>query len=84
MIYFVNLRADALALLKNFRQPSIDIINKIILHSVIRGEDLNLLHVQCVIFQLKESQKVVMFKFQFWDCGEHAIRKYDHLLPVSR
>jgi len=34
--------------------------------------------------KLKESQKVVMFKFQFWDCGEHAIRKYDHLLPALK
>ena len=33
--------------------------------------------------QLIHSQKVVMFKFQFWDCGDHAHRKFDHLLPVS-
>ncbi|KAJ7394455.1 rheb-like protein [Desmophyllum pertusum] len=33
---------------------------------------------------LKENQKVVMFKLQFWDCGEHAIRKYDHLLPALK
>ncbi|PFX32878.1 REM2- and Rab-like small GTPase 1 [Stylophora pistillata] len=33
---------------------------------------------------LKESHKVVMFKLQFWDCGEHAIRKYDHLLPALK
>ncbi|KAL9969888.1 hypothetical protein ACROYT_G022160 [Oculina patagonica] len=25
-----------------------------------------------------------MFKLQFWDCGEHAIRKYDHLLPALK
>jgi len=34
--------------------------------------------------KLKESQKVAMLKFQFWDCGEHAIRKYDHLLPALK
>ncbi|XP_067049386.1 ciliogenesis and planar polarity effector 2-like isoform X1 [Acropora muricata] len=34
--------------------------------------------------KLKDSQKVVMFKFQFWDCGENAIRKYDHLLPALK
>lgn len=34
--------------------------------------------------KLKESQKVLMFKFQLWDCGEHAIRKYDHLLPALK
>ncbi|CAH3156722.1 unnamed protein product [Porites evermanni] len=34
--------------------------------------------------KLKESQKVVMFKLQFWDCGEHAVRKYDHILPALK
>ena len=40
------------------------------------------MYLQFCLFQLKESQKVVMFKLQFWDCGEHAVRKYDHILPV--
>ena len=52
-------------------------------HSLINKYDSS--YKTCVLLdlQLKESQKVVMFKFQFWDCGDHSLNKYDHLLPVS-
>lgn len=33
--------------------------------------------------KLKTSGRVVMFRFEFWDCGESALRKFDHMLPVS-
>ncbi|KXJ06552.1 REM2- and Rab-like small GTPase 1 [Exaiptasia diaphana] len=33
--------------------------------------------------KLMSSSRVLMFRFQFWDCGDHAMKKYDHLLPVS-
>ncbi|RMX38062.1 hypothetical protein pdam_00003093 [Pocillopora damicornis] len=57
------------------------------------GQEISSYHVETpgiqtsVIYwpaKLKENQKVVMFKLQFWDCGEHAIRKYDHQLPALK
>lgn len=33
--------------------------------------------------KLKASDRVVMFRFEFWDCGESALKKFDHMLPVS-
>lgn len=33
--------------------------------------------------KLKASGRVVMFRFEFWDCGESALKKFDHILPVS-
>lgn len=33
--------------------------------------------------KLKDSDRVVMFRFEFWDCGESALKKFDHMLPVS-
>lgn len=32
--------------------------------------------------KLRESGKVLFFRLQFWDCGENALRRFDHLLPV--
>lgn len=32
--------------------------------------------------KLRESGKVLFFRFQLWDCGENALRRFDHLLPV--
>ncbi|KXJ06548.1 REM2- and Rab-like small GTPase 1 [Exaiptasia diaphana] len=34
--------------------------------------------------KLMSSSRVLMFRFQFWDCGDHAMKKYDHLLPACR
>lgn len=34
--------------------------------------------------KLQASDRVVMFRFEFWDCGESALKKFDHMLPVSR
>jgi hypothetical protein len=34
--------------------------------------------------KLQASERVVMFRFEFWDCGESALKKFDHMLPVSR
>lgn len=34
--------------------------------------------------KLQVSERVVMFRFEFWDCGESALKKFDHMLPVSR
>lgn len=33
--------------------------------------------------KLQASNRVVMFRFEFWDCGESALKKFDHMLPVS-
>ncbi|XP_031562255.1 ciliogenesis and planar polarity effector 2-like [Actinia tenebrosa] len=34
--------------------------------------------------KLINSSKVVIFRFQFWDCGDHVKKKYDHLLPACK
>ncbi|KAM6927214.1 ciliogenesis and planar polarity effector 2 [Xenentodon cancila] len=31
--------------------------------------------------KLRESSRVVFFRLQLWDCGENALRRFDHLLP---
>lgn len=33
--------------------------------------------------KLRESGKVLFFRLQLWDCGENALRRFDHLFPVS-
>lgn len=33
--------------------------------------------------KLQASDRVVMFRFEFWDCGESALKKFDHMLPTS-
>ncbi|NP_001085897.1 ciliogenesis and planar polarity effector 2 [Xenopus laevis] len=30
------------------------------------------------------SARPVIFRFQFWDCGEGALRKFDHILPACK
>ncbi|XP_017193764.3 ciliogenesis and planar polarity effector 2 isoform X1 [Oryctolagus cuniculus] len=34
--------------------------------------------------KLQASDRVVMFRFEFWDCGEAALRKFDHMLPACK
>lgn len=34
--------------------------------------------------KLQASSRVIMFRFEFWDCGESALKKFDHMLLVSR
>ncbi|XP_030041747.1 ciliogenesis and planar polarity effector 2 [Microcaecilia unicolor] len=34
--------------------------------------------------KLKSSARVLMFKFQFWDCGEATVKKFDHILPACK
>ncbi|XP_077459309.1 ciliogenesis and planar polarity effector 2 isoform X1 [Stigmatopora argus] len=34
--------------------------------------------------KLKESSTVLFFRFQLWDCGETALRRFDHLLPSCK
>ncbi|XP_053546232.1 ciliogenesis and planar polarity effector 2 [Bombina bombina] len=33
---------------------------------------------------LRDSERPVIFCFQFWDCGEAAIRKFDHIMPACK
>lgn len=33
--------------------------------------------------RLKESGRVLFFRFELWDCGESAMRRFDHMLLVS-
>ncbi|KAK1340453.1 hypothetical protein QTO34_019023, partial [Cnephaeus nilssonii] len=34
--------------------------------------------------KLQVSERVVMFRFEFWDCGESALKKFDHMLPACQ
>ncbi|XP_012677994.2 ciliogenesis and planar polarity effector 2 [Clupea harengus] len=34
--------------------------------------------------KLKENGRVLFFKYLFWDCGENALRRFDHLLPSCK
>ncbi|KAM8959414.1 ciliogenesis and planar polarity effector 2 isoform 1-T3 [Lycaon pictus] len=34
--------------------------------------------------KLQVSDRVVMFRFEFWDCGESALKKFDHMLPACK
>ncbi|KAL0603313.1 Ciliogenesis and planar polarity effector 2 [Plecturocebus cupreus] len=34
--------------------------------------------------KLQASDCVVMFRFEFWDCGESALKKFDHMLPACK
>lgn len=34
--------------------------------------------------KLRTSGRPVIFQLQFWDCGDGALKKFEHLLPVSQ
>nr|XP_019957253.1 PREDICTED: REM2- and Rab-like small GTPase 1 [Paralichthys olivaceus] len=34
--------------------------------------------------KLRESGRVIFFRLQLWDCGENALRRFDHLLPSCK
>ncbi|XP_020484697.1 ciliogenesis and planar polarity effector 2 [Labrus bergylta] len=34
--------------------------------------------------KLKDSGRVLFFRLQLWDCGENALRRFDHLLPSCK
>ncbi|XP_023581664.1 ciliogenesis and planar polarity effector 2, partial [Trichechus manatus latirostris] len=34
--------------------------------------------------KLQASDRVIMFRFEFWDCGESALKKFDHMLPACQ
>ncbi|KPP65930.1 REM2- and Rab-like small GTPase 1-like [Scleropages formosus] len=34
--------------------------------------------------KLRDSGRVLFFRFQFWDCGENSLRRFDHLLPSCK
>ncbi|XP_068598429.1 ciliogenesis and planar polarity effector 2 [Brachionichthys hirsutus] len=34
--------------------------------------------------KLRESGKVLFFRLQLWDCGENALRRFDHFLPACK
>uniref|UniRef100_A0A3P9LI99 Ciliogenesis and planar polarity effector 2 n=1 Tax=Oryzias latipes TaxID=8090 RepID=A0A3P9LI99_ORYLA len=34
--------------------------------------------------KLRDSGRVLFFRLQLWDCGENAMRRFDHLLPSCR
>nr|XP_025134671.1 REM2- and Rab-like small GTPase 1 isoform X2 [Bubalus bubalis] len=34
--------------------------------------------------KLQASDHVVMFRFEFWDCGESALKKFEHMLPACK
>ncbi|XP_053308313.1 ciliogenesis and planar polarity effector 2 [Spea bombifrons] len=40
----------------------------------------------CVYWPVRPSgsERPVIFRFHFWDCGEAALRKFDHILPACK
>ncbi|KAF7668496.1 hypothetical protein LDENG_00006980 [Lucifuga dentata] len=34
--------------------------------------------------KLRESGRVLFFRLKLWDCGENALRRFDHLLPSCK
>uniref|UniRef100_A0A8C6SZU1 Ciliogenesis and planar polarity effector 2 n=1 Tax=Neogobius melanostomus TaxID=47308 RepID=A0A8C6SZU1_9GOBI len=34
--------------------------------------------------KIKDSGRVLFFRLQLWDCGETALRRFDHLLPSCK
>ncbi|XP_024126998.1 ciliogenesis and planar polarity effector 2 [Oryzias melastigma] len=34
--------------------------------------------------RLRDGGRVLFFRLQLWDCGENALRRFDHLLPSCR
>ncbi|KAG8429920.1 hypothetical protein GDO86_018812 [Hymenochirus boettgeri] len=34
--------------------------------------------------RLSDTERPIIFRFQFWDCGEAALRKFDHMLPACK
>ncbi|XP_072309023.1 ciliogenesis and planar polarity effector 2 [Eucyclogobius newberryi] len=34
--------------------------------------------------KIKESGRVLFFRLQLWDCGENAVRRFDHMLPSCK
>ncbi|XP_040279151.1 ciliogenesis and planar polarity effector 2 isoform X1 [Bufo bufo] len=40
----------------------------------------------CVFWPVRprDSDRPIIFAFQFWDCGESALKKFDHILPACK
>ncbi|XP_067422322.1 ciliogenesis and planar polarity effector 2 [Emydura macquarii macquarii] len=34
--------------------------------------------------KLRDSGRALIFRFHFWDCGEAALKKFDHILPACK
>ncbi|KAJ0068730.1 hypothetical protein NL108_010800, partial [Boleophthalmus pectinirostris] len=34
--------------------------------------------------KIKESGRVLFFRLQLWDCGENALKRFDHMLPFCK
>ncbi|KAK7915993.1 hypothetical protein WMY93_011754 [Mugilogobius chulae] len=34
--------------------------------------------------KIKDSGRVLFFRLQLWDCGENALRRFDHMLPSCK
>ncbi|KAK0135902.1 REM2- and Rab-like small GTPase 1 [Merluccius polli] len=34
--------------------------------------------------KLRENGRVLFFRLQLWDCGENALRRFDHLIPSCK
>uniref|UniRef100_A0A673J740 Ciliogenesis and planar polarity effector 2 n=1 Tax=Sinocyclocheilus rhinocerous TaxID=307959 RepID=A0A673J740_9TELE len=68
-------------------------VGKSALAARLAGLDLPKMHYETtgiettVVFwpvRLKESGRVLFFRFELWDCGESAIRRFDHMLPSCK
>ncbi|XP_030634286.1 ciliogenesis and planar polarity effector 2 [Chanos chanos] len=68
-------------------------VGKTALAARLAGHDIPTMHYETtgiettVVFwpvRLRESGRVLFFRFQLWDCGENALRRFDHMLPSCK
>lgn len=68
-------------------------VGKTALAARLRGADIPNVHYETTgietttVFwpvKLRENGKVLFFNFVLWDCGENALRRFDHLLPSCK
>ncbi|XP_031818642.1 ciliogenesis and planar polarity effector 2 isoform X3 [Sarcophilus harrisii] len=58
------------------------------LSSILRKNRRRVFGIQTTIVywpaKLQASDRVIIFRFEFWDCGEAALKKFDHILPACK
>ncbi|XP_017334731.1 ciliogenesis and planar polarity effector 2 [Ictalurus punctatus] len=68
-------------------------VGKTALAARLAGLDMPKIHYEttgmetCGVFwpvKLRESGRMLFFHFQLWDCGESAMRRFDHMLPSCK
>ncbi|XP_072571129.1 ciliogenesis and planar polarity effector 2 [Paramormyrops kingsleyae] len=68
-------------------------VGKTALAARLAGLDVSSVHYETIGIQtsvvfwpvkLRDSGQVLLFRLHLWDCGENALRRFDHLLPTCK